>query len=95
MRLRLMASWRARRWDLISGSPSVFLFSSLTSFLDIRVFLRLRRITTKTSAAASTMPAATANWTRAAIAAGGGRTTPATGRPPAVSSTGISPWTTM
>ena len=28
MRFRLIAICRARRWDLISGSPSVFLFSS-------------------------------------------------------------------
>ena len=60
MRLRLIASWRERRCDLISGSPSVLLFSSRTSFLVMRVFLRLRRMTTKTSAAARRRPATTA-----------------------------------
>ena len=95
MRLRLIASWRARRWDLISGSPSLLLFSSWTSFLVIRVFLRLRRITTKKSAAASTSagrhgrtgPARRCRRRR-------GQHAPETGSPPAVSSTGISPWTT-
>ena len=62
--------------------------------MDIRVFLRFRRMTTKKSTAARTMPAKTANWTRDAMPPPAAATTPDTGRPPAVSSTGISPCTT-
>ena len=78
--------------DLISGSPSVFLFSSLTSFLVIRVFLRLRLMTTKTSATASTRPAATAELDeRGRPRRRRSPSSAETGSPPAASAPGPAP----
>ena len=75
----------------MSGSPSEFLFSSRTSRLVMRVCLRLRRITTKRSIAASTRPTAMAVCSSAAVPSAAVPRSRETECAPLAVSTGMSP----
>ncbi len=93
IRLRLIAICRERRCDLIKGSPSDCLFSSLTSRLVIIVRFRFRRTTTNTSTAASSSPAAIAARSSVPTPSPAAASTAVSGSEPLVMRTGTSPCT--